>query len=200
MDINNPVSIWPEWEIVDQLGEGSYGKVYKAVKRENGKSVFSAIKVIAVPQNDAETESLKLEGLDDTAARTYFQDIVNDFADEIKHMESLKGNPNIVSVEDSCVIERTDRVGWNIYIRMELLTSFNEFASDKKLTEAEVVKLGTDICHALEVCSTKGIVHRDIKPENIFISDSGDFKLGDFGIARQLSSTMSVLSRKGTFN
>ena len=69
-----------------------------------------------------------------------------------------------------------------------------------KLTEAEIVKLGIDICTALEVCSKKEIIHRDIKPENIFVNDFGDFKLGDFGIARKLEGQISNLSRKGTPN
>lgn len=44
------------------------------------------------------------------------------------------------------------------------------------------------------------VIHRDIKPENIFVSDNGDFKLGDFGIARTIDRTMSGLSKKGTYN
>jgi hypothetical protein len=63
-----------------------------------------------------------------------------------------------------------------------------------------IIKLGIDICKALEVCQKHNIIHRDIKPENIFVSDMGDFKLGDFGIARQIEKTMSGLSRKGTFS
>jgi outer membrane protein OmpA-like peptidoglycan-associated protein len=55
------------------------------------------------------------------------------------------------------------------------------------------------MCKALEVCQRFNIVHRDIKPENIFVSDIGDFKLGDFGIARTVEKTSSGLSKKGTY-
>lgn len=48
--------------------------------------------------------------------------------------------------------------------------------------------------------SEESIIHRDIKPENIFVSDAGDFKLGDFGIARTVEKTMSGLSKKGTYS
>jgi tetratricopeptide (TPR) repeat protein len=83
---------------------------------------------------------------------------------------------------------------------MELLTSFNAYICDKKLTEEEVIKLGCDICTALEICAKLNIIHRDIKPENIFINDFGYFKLGDFGIARKMENMTGSLSQKGTFN
>ncbi len=83
---------------------------------------------------------------------------------------------------------------------MELLTPFNQYICDRKLSEAEVIKLGCDICTALEICQKRNIIHRDIKPENIFVNDFGDFKLGDFGIARKMENVTGGLSQKGTFN
>jgi internalin A len=44
------------------------------------------------------------------------------------------------------------------------------------------------------------IIHRDIKPENIFVSADGDYKLGDFGIARKIEKTLSGMSKKGTYS
>ena len=70
----------------------------------------------------------------------------------------------------------------------------------KQLTEKEVIKLGMDLSKALEYCRKLKIIHRDIKPENIFVSRFGDFKLGDFGIARELERTMSGFSKKGTYS
>ena len=134
------------------------------------------------------------------ATKTYLQEVVNDFANEIRLMESFKGFQNIVSVEDYKVVERNDRVGWDIYIRMELLTPLNTYISDKVLSEREVIELGCDICSALERCAQRNVIHRDIKPDNIFINEFGDYKLGDFGIARKLENMTSGLSQKGTYN
>lgn len=191
--------IWPEWQIEGKpLGKGSFAVVYKAVRRDHGVESYAAIKVISIPTDPSEVDSLRSEGLDMNATRTYLQGIVNDFVSEIQLMESLKGVQNIVSVEDYKVVEKTDEIGWDIYIRMELLTSFNNYTCDKVLTEDEVIKLGCDICTALEICAKRNIIHRDIKPENIFINDFGDFKLGDFGVARKMENMTGGLSHKGT--
>ena len=199
-DMVNLSGVWPEWQIEKELGRGSFGVVYKAVRQDHNIRSYSAIKVISIPSDGNQIDSLRSEGLDMNATRTYLQGIVNDFVSEIQIMESFKGMQNIVSVEDYKVVECTDRIGWNIYIRMELLTPFNQYICDRKLSEAEVIKLGADICTALEICQKRSIIHRDIKPENIFVNDFGDFKLGDFGIARKMENVTGGLSQKGTFN
>lgn len=193
-------NIWPEWKIEKELGSGSYGKVYKAVRRDYNVESYAAVKVISVPSNTSEIDSLRSDGLDINGTRTYLQSIVNDFVGEIQLMESLKGMQNIVSIEDYKVVEKTDEIGWNIYIRMELLTPFNIYICDKDLSEEEVIKIGCEICTALEICSQRNIIHRDIKPENIFVNDFGYFKLGDFGVARKLENMTGGLSQKGAFN
>lgn len=192
--------VWPEWRIVEQIGKGSFGEVYKAVRTDHGLTSTAAIKVISIPQDEGEVNSLRSEGLDLNATRTYLQGIVDDFVSEIQLMESLKGMQNIVSVEDYKVVEHTDRLAWDIYIRMELLTPFDTWLCSHKMSERDVLQLGVDICTALELCEKKHIIHRDIKPGNIFINDFNFFKLGDFGIARKLEGTTGNLSKKGTYN
>ncbi len=191
--------IWPEWEIEHQLGKGSYGEVYQAIRRD-GINDRAAIKVISIPSDSSELDSLRSEGASINDAKTFFRGIVNDFMNEIRLMNSLKGMQNIVSVEDYKVIERTEEIGWDIYIRMELLTPFNTYIREKQLTEKDVIQLGIHICTALEICSQRNIIHRDIKPENIFINNFGYYKLGDFGIARNLENTTGGMSQKGTLN
>ncbi len=194
-------AIWPEWQVdAKPIGKGSFGAVYRAVRKDHNMESVAAIKVISIPQDSSEVETLRSEGMDETEAKTYLNDIVNDFVGEIQLMESMKGVQNIVSVEDYKVVERAGEIGWNIYIRMELLTPFNTYLTDRELTENEVIRLGCDICTALEICSKRNVIHRDIKPENIFINDFGHFKLGDFGIARKLENMTGGLSQKGTFN
>lgn len=192
---------WPEWELVQPpIGRGSYGTVYKAVRRDHNLESVAAIKVISIPSDPAEVDSLRSEGMSEDASRNYLQGVVDDFVSEIRLMEKLKGLQNIVSVEDYKVVEKTGEIGWDISIRMELLTPFSQYTRGRTLTEAEVIKLGTDICTALEICAKRKIIHRDIKPENIFLNDLGDFKLGDFGIARKLENMTSGLSQRGTYS
>lgn len=200
MDKELPVSAWPEWKIIEKIGEGSFGKVYKAQRTERGKSFYSAIKIINIPGSQSELNSVRSETGDDQSAGQYFQNLVEECIQEISTMEYFRGNSYIVSVEDFKVMEYLDAIGWEISIRMEYLTSFMDYCAEKQLTEKEVIKLGMDLSKALEYCRKLKIIHRDIKPENIFVSRFGDFKLGDFGIARELERTMSGFSKKGTYS
>ncbi len=174
---------WSEWEIVGdaEIGKGSYGKVYK-IKREymGNREQFAALKVIR---------------FSDTTDREH----INEIVEEIELMTEIKGHTNIVSYEDHKVIEDGEDSGCTILLRMELLTPFSEYIKTKELDTQEVVRLGIDICKALEVCQKKKIIHRDIKPQNIFVSEDGDFKLGDFGSARSLDMTQDVMTIAGSW-
>jgi len=198
MSIERIEKVWTDWKILNQIGNGSFGKVYKALRDEYGVISYSAIKVISIPQDQQEVSVLQSEGYNVDSARTYYEGIMRDFVSEIKLLNEMKGTSNIVSIEDYKVLNKENEIGWDIYIRMELLTSLIDYTSKKNMEEEEVIKLGIDICTAFELCAKKSIIHRDIKPENIFVSDFGDFKVGDFGIAKELGKTISSLSAKGT--
>ncbi len=190
---------WPNWECVRLLGSGSFGSVYEIRRTEFGKEFSAALKVITIPSDDATLKQAYSEGMDEESVTQYFQSYVQDIAAEFAMMSDLKGHTNIVSYEDHMVKKLEDRFGWEILIRMELLTPLIDWVKTHPLTETEVIKLGIDMCRALEVCHNQNILHRDIKPENIFINRSGDYKLGDFGIAKKSAQTISALSQKGTY-
>lgn len=190
---------WNGWKVEKFIGEGSFGKVYCIVREEFGHRYESALKVIHIPQNASEYETIKNEGMSDDSVTAYFKSMVEEIVEEFALMSKLKGNTNIVSYEDHAVVPMKDRFGWEIFIRMELLTPLYKYLKENKLSIRQVIQLGIDMCQALEVCQKYNIIHRDIKPENIFVSDLGKFKLGDFGIAKQLDKTLSGLSKKGTY-
>ena len=194
-------SIWPDWQIEDKIGEGSFGIVYRVSRTEFSQTFYSAVKVITIPNNEAEMKSLRLEGLNEGSMRKYYRDIVEACVNEISALERLKGSAHIVNIEDFKVIQYPDMIRWDIFIRMELLEGLDAYLSRKgKLSQIEVIKLGEDICDALSVCEMEHIIHRDIKQENVFVTKRGDFKLGDFGIAKTLEKTGSVYSQKGTYS
>ncbi len=203
MDINYYKKFEPidgKWYIVKELGSGAFGTVFE-VERRDFSQAKSALKVITIPSSPNEVNSYREDNydLDEQSISSYFYGFVEEFTDEFKLMTKLRGNSNIVSIEDYDVVEHKDEIGWDIFIRMELLTPMNKYFRDHELSQRDIIKLGIDICKALEVCQKYKIIHRDIKPSNIFVSDTGEFKLGDFGIARTLEKTSSGLSKKGTY-
>ena len=191
--------IFGAWSIVRQIGEGSYGKVFEIRRSDIGGTYEAALKVITIPQTPDEIESLLAEGMDRAGAAAYFQSVAENITSEFSLMSKLKGNSNIVSYEDHTLIRHQDGIGWDILIRMELLTPLLRYIRENALTQKDVIRLGIDLCRALELCRKYNILHRDIKPENIFVSASGDYKLGDFGIARTIEKTTGGLSKKGTY-
>ena len=188
------------WKIIRLLGEGSYGKVFEIERSEFGQTYRAALKVITVPQSSAEVRSVISEGMSVSQAEAYFHGIVEELMHEFSIMFKLKGTANVVSCEDLRVLEHPDGIGWDILIRMELLHPLLPYVYQHPMARRDIIRLGIDICKALELCQRYNIIHRDIKPENIFISDNRDYKLGDFGIARTIERTTSGLSKKGTYS
>lgn len=193
-------TIWPDWQIVGLLGSGSYGKVYHITREVLGHTSQAAAKVIVIPQDESEIISLSSMGMNDDSIRQYYKQVARGILNEIDAMESLKGARNIVSIEDYKLIEHETDIGWTIWIRMELLQSLtNHLRTNGNPSVDETVKIGLDLCNALRYCHERGIIHRDVKPGNVFISEFGDYKLGDFGIAKQLEEdSRAIYSRKGT--
>lgn len=190
--------IFGAWKIKNKLGEGNFGAVYEIEREDFGTTYHAALKTITIPKNQAELDSILDDGMDVTSAESYLQQFVEKIVSEFVLMSKLKGNSHIVSYEDHQVIKHQDGIGWDILIRMELLTPMMSYMKTTSITKRDVIKLGIDMCRALELCQKYNIIHRDIKPENIFISDSGDFKLGDFGIAKEVEKTQSGLTKTGT--
>ena len=192
--------VFDKWKICRELGQGSYGTVYEIQREDFGGVYKAALKVITVPQSGKELQSVLDEGMTPPQAKQYFYSVVEDIGRECAIMSRLKGTGNIVSYEDHAVLRHPDGIGWDILIRMELLHPLLPYVYQHPMARRDIIKLGIDICKALELCQRYNIIHRDIKPENIFISDNGDYKLGDFGIARTIERTTSGLSKKGTYS
>ena len=193
--------VFSDWEIVRKIGSGASGTVFEAQKEVTGSVMRSAVKVITIPTSDSDADVLEEEGMDEESTSGYFYGFVKELSAEIAMMGKLQGHPNIVSYEDHAIIPHEGRIGWDILIRMELLTSLPVWMKTHTMGEEDVVQLAKNLCSALAVCEEIGIIHRDIKPANVFVSEVGSFrqfKLGDFGVARIIEKTTGGLSKKGT--
>ena len=189
---------WADWEIVRRLGGGSYGTVYEIRRERYGIVERAAMKVISFPKDAEEVEDQRRSGFTDESLVNSYRQQMQRFLDEYRLMLELKGKTNIVSCDDFQTVPHADGIGWDIFIKMELLTPLKKYLA-REITPEQTVKLGIDLCKALSLCREKDIIHRDIKPDNILVSDSGDFKLGDFGVAKTAERTMAG-TRTGTPN
>ncbi len=200
-DIHSFEPFWGTWRIVRALGQGSYGKVYLVQREDLGGVYYAALKHLSIPADPSQTRELYSDGMvsSDEDLWQYYTQMLNTLINEIKVNDRLKGHTNIVSYEEHMIAKKTDTPGFDVFIRMEFLTSLSDYIHQQSLTMDDAARLGEDICSALMVLKRERIVHRDIKPANIFVNKGGDFKLGDFGVARTMDKTVSSMSVKGTF-
>ncbi len=188
---------WKDWKIVRRLGGGGFGTVYEIERDFYGEEELAAMKVIRIPKEESDLDDDYNSGMTEEEVREKYTYIQNYFSKEYQLMLEFKGHSNIVNCHDFSVVPNPDGPGCALYIRMELLKPLKEVLKTETFSEARIVQLGIDICRALEICERRDVIHRDIKPDNIMMSDFGNFKLGDFGIARTMEKTMSA-SMAGT--
>jgi serine/threonine protein kinase len=149
---------FPQLEILECLGRGGMGVVYKA--RQKSLKRLVALKLLAP------------ERADDPQFATRF-------AKEAQALAALN-HPNIVAVHDF------GQAGGFYFLLMEFVDGLNlrQLLQSKKLTPKEALGIVPPICEALQCAHDRGIVHRDIKPENLLIDKAGTVKIADFGIAK----------------
>jgi len=178
-------AIWPGWETTRLIGRGSFGSVYEISRQYDNITEKAALKVISIPQNPEDIEEMYSEGYDDESITNTYLNRKSSIVSEYTLMKELYGSANVVNCDDYKAVAHNDGIGWDILIKMELLTPLLKTLPDP-IPESLVLKIASDICSALVLCAKYDIVHRDIKPQNIFLSKHGNYKLGDFGIAKTM--------------
>ena len=180
---------FPGWEVVRKIGEGSFGGVYEIHRTlPDGRIEKAALKRLTVPKDNSEIRELYSQSFSKENITAHYKDQMRELVNEYALTQELNGCRNVVACHDVQCVQHTDGIGWDIYIRMELLKPLKHVLS-ADYQEMAVLKLGLSLCNALLACQEHHIVHRDIKPENILVSDRGEFKLGDFGIAKVSEKT-----------
>ncbi len=174
-----------------EIGGGSYGTVYEVC--QEGRKY--ALKHISIPRTFAKASDPAPEGggLPQDSCRQAAEEILN----EVRILLRFKNHPNIVSIRDYRMIESGQ--GIDLYILMERLVPLPDYESRHAIGEEEAIRLGLDLCSALEACASEGILHRDLKPANILVAEDGTFKICDFGTARILEKTLMASTVKGSF-
>jgi serine/threonine protein kinase len=175
--------LFPDLEIIDVLGAGGMGAVYKA--RQPRLNRLVALKImVAAPGHEA-----------DFALR---------FEREAQVLAQLS-HPHIVIIYDFGDIS-PERTGADplFYFLMEYVdgTDLGQLIKSGELKSPQSLVIVPQICQALQYAHDQGITHRDIKPANILIDKKGTVKIADFGLAKMITGTeeamMTGLTQTGT--
>jgi predicted Ser/Thr protein kinase len=162
----------PQLEVLELLGQGGMGAVYKA--RQPSLDRLVAVKV------------LPPEAANDPAFLERFQR-------EARALARLS-HPHIVAVHD---VGQADGL---CYFIMEYVDGVNlrHLLQQKLLTPAQALAIVPQICDALQYAHQEGVVHRDIKPENILLDRKGRVKIADFGLAKLLGRDSGAFALTGS--
>ena len=159
------------YEILEQIGEGGMGTVYKA--QDTKLDRFVALKFL--PSQLATTEEEKAR-----------------FVQEAKAASALN-HPNVCTIHDIQEFEK------QLFIVMEYIDGVTLRDKKEQLSEKRILDIGVQAAEGLAAAHEKGIVHRDIKPENIMIRKDGIVQIMDFGLAKLYTdSNVSRLTKAGT--
>ena len=180
-------AVWPEWTIVEPISISESTTVYRARRQEMLGNSEAAIKVTVFPPHINDIDDMKLSGLSEDAVRLRVEQMTRACVSRIQLMKSVKGHTNILGIDDYRVFHHTETGRWYVIIRMELLTTLHKRLQLAPFTEQDIVRLGIDLCNALEACSRRHIVHLNINPGSVYISSDGDYKLGSFGSVRSMA-------------
>lgn len=184
------------WYLRGEIGSGSYGRVYRVENRNLfGVTYTAALKAIEILPEDK-----NLLDQPEHLRKAAYEEAMS----EVETLAQLRGLSNVVHMDDHAVFEIRENgklIGYDLLIRMELLENVGRtlrYHGGTLSSMEEVQKLGRDLSRGLVCCHQKGILHRDINPNNILRNAFGDYKLGDFGIAKQLHGTMHAQTAIGT--
>ncbi|MEE1195382.1 MAG: serine/threonine-protein kinase [Lachnospiraceae bacterium] len=190
------------YNVSEKLGSGAFGTVYKVIKTNAAGQYVRALKHITIPTEKQYNSVLNSMGGDVSKADSYFSQMLNNIVSEIRILNDLseKGVQHIVRYyENDIVVTDTPR-RYDIFILMEYLTPLADYIQRQDFLVRDVVRLGLDVLYGLQSCHSNGVIHRDIKDDNIFVSEKGEYKIGDFGVSKVLKDSSKAESLKGTPN
>ena len=188
-----------EWKIGEKVGHGSGGStIVYAIERKNLNFVENdVLKVIPLlAENVGFSHMNEVSRANYEAQKT---ELRGKAEEEVSLMNKLKTSNYIVTYQDFKFLDILDEnaTSFVLAIRMHTYESLSAIIQTKEISQADIVKIGIDICCALEACAQYGIIHRDIKPENIFF-DGDQYRLGDFGISRIIERGNLAHTNQGT--
>lgn len=179
-----------DWRCERELGRGRFGVVYE-ISRDSGAeggTEKAALKWVALCPSQNEIDDCPRRGmtLEDLAEK--YDARKNQCLGEISIMQSVQGESTLVNYQDYQAYRRGEgQIGWDILIRMELLTPVKEHIRENGMSLGTVLDVGVSMATALSLChhgrEGRQIIHGDVKLENCYFSRDNVYKLGDFGLS-----------------
>jgi len=155
-----------------------------AMNKENDSKYI--VKIISIPASQTQVEALLLTGAVENreAAAKYYEERANDLMHEIEILQQLSRQEGFLPCSGYQIVPKEDEIGFDVYILTEYKRSLERQFEKKQLTHLDALNIGLDICSALTACRRGGYIFTNLKPTNIYVSESGEYKISDFGFLK----------------
>jgi len=187
-------SFWGEVEKTQTTIEDFGYRVKTEIKKSDGSVVYIAsndademvaIKKITFP-SDAQLQQTGFANGDTKSREGILQEISQRTRAEMEKLSQISkdsGNRFVITYYDYKIVQSEADYKYDLYIRMDYLTSLAQHWQDANVTVANLLNMGIDVCRALDWCHKNRQIHNNINPNNVFADKNGHFVLGDFALS-----------------
>ncbi len=171
-------------------------RCYRATRRDTEQEYI--LKVISIPASSSKLDALLLTGAlaDKKAARAYFKQLAKDLLQQAELLKELSRQEGFVSFLDCDMCPMEDGVGFYVCLLGTRKETLDSILHSDRLTHADILHMGLDLCAALAAARRAGMLYADLKPGNIFYDPEQGCRIGDVGFIALPSLNFTCLPAK----
>ena len=160
------------WTVDSKIAEGRFSKVFKVSRIDDGRVRHQCLKTIRFPAGNEELSRVISSGIYQNVQQ-YLDEVEKSVRLNMEKMLMLRDNKNIVRFDNYEIIKESSC--FYLVILTELLQPLSDYLKVDSARQNDVIKIGADLCSALEGFREVGIIHHEVKPDNVYVDRYGIF-------------------------
>ena len=155
-----------------------------AMENESDKKYI--VKILSIPASQVQLDAFLLTGAyqSEADAMEYFREQAEGVIQEADILKKLSRFEGFLSYESCQIVQNEAAPGYLVYLLSPYKRSLARHLGKHTMTHLGAINLGLDLCAAMAICRRAGYLYLDLKPENIFITNDGEYRVGDLGFTK----------------